>query len=205
MVDPVVSEQVPPPGSPPRPPPPVPSPPAHRAGGGPRKALIEWTIIIAATVVVVLLLKTFLVQAFFIPSGSMEPTLKPGDRVLVAKAGMSIHRGDIIVFKKPPTDTTAGIDDLIKRVIGLPGDQVSAEGGYVYIDGKKLGEHWLPRVDRGITTNVRPQTVPPNEYFVLGDNRINSDDSRFIGDIPGRLVVGKAFVRIWPLSSVTFF
>ncbi|HLI24508.1 MAG TPA: signal peptidase I, partial [Acidimicrobiales bacterium] len=122
----------------------TPAPP-HPSRG--RRALTEWGIIIVVTVALVLLLKTFVVQAFYIPSGSMEPTLKPHDRVLVAKIGMSIHRGSIIVFRKPPSDPTPGIDDLIKRVIGLPGDRISARDGYVYIDGRRLDESWLPAVD----------------------------------------------------------
>jgi signal peptidase I len=170
-----------------------------------RRALTEWGVIIAVTVVLVILLKTFVVQAFFIPSGSMEPTLRPGDRVLVAKVGVSIHRGSIIVFKKPASDPAPGIDDLIKRVIGLPGDRISARRGYVYVDGRRLDESWLPAVDQGVTGDLRPQTVPPGTYFVLGDNRTNSDDSRFIGDIPKRLVVGVTFMRIWPLGSIRFF
>lgn len=205
MVDPAVSDEYPfPPDKPPAPTEPSPSKKARRAGRG-KRALIEWSVIIIATVLVTLLVKAFLVQAFYIPSGSMEPTLKPGDRVLVEKIGLPIHRGSIIVFKKPPTDTTPGIKDLIKRVIGMPGDRISAHGGYVYIDGRKLNEHWLPSVDQGVTTNLKTQTVPAGTYFVLGDNRTNSDDSRFIGDIPKQLVVGKAFMRIWPLSSITFF
>jgi signal peptidase I len=178
------------------------SPPGPSRG---RRAITEWGIIIAVTVVLVILLKTFVVQAFFIPSGSMEPTLEPYNRVLVAKIGMTIHRGSIIVFKKPASDPTPGIDDLIKRVIGLPGDRISAHSGYVYIDGRRLNESWLPAVDQGVTGDLRPQTVPPGTYFVLGDNRTNSDDSRFIGDIPQRLVVGVTFMRIWPLGSIRFF
>jgi signal peptidase I len=170
-----------------------------------RRAATEWGVIIVVTVVLVLLLKTFVVQAFYIPSGSMEPTLKPHDRVLVAKVGVGVHRGSIIVFKKPATDPTPGITDLIKRVIGLPGDHVSAHDGYVYIDGKRLDESWLPQIDQGVTGDLKPQTVPPGTYFVLGDNRTNSDDSRFIGDIPQRLVVGVTILRIWPLNAITLF
>jgi signal peptidase I len=175
----------------------------RRSGRGSR-TLIEWLLIIGVTIVVTLVVKALLFQAFFIPSGSMEPTLKPGDRVLVAKTAYTIHRGDIIVFKKPPTDN-ADISDLIKRVIGLPGDTISARGGYVYIDGRKLAEPWLPKVDQGVTSAFGPEKVPSGDYFVMGDNRTNSDDSRFIGPIPKSLVVGKMFLRIWPLSSIKLF
>ena len=185
----------------------APAPPvaARRGRGRGSRAAIEWAVIIAATVLATLLIKAFLFQAFFIPSGSMEPTLKPYNRVLVAKALYTLHRGDIIVFKKPPADTTPGITDLIKRVIGLPGDQISARGGHVYINGTELNEHWLPKVDQGVTSNFGPETVPKNDYFVMGDNRTDSDDSRFIGPIPKNLIVGKTFIRIWPLSELSLF
>jgi signal peptidase I len=177
--------------------------------GAPRrrgsKAAIEWGVIIVITVLATLLIKAFLFQAFYIPSGSMEPTLKPGDRVLVAKAFYTIHRGDVVVFKKPPTDNTPGITDLIKRVIGLPGDTIQAQGGRVYIDHKELNEPWLPQVDQGVTATFGPDVVPQGDYFVLGDNRTDSDDSRFIGPIPKDLIIGKTFVRIWPISSLKLF
>ncbi|MGH9077529.1 MAG: signal peptidase I [Acidimicrobiales bacterium] len=189
-------------GSPAVPASPPPPPAADRRRRG-SKALFEWFVIIVATVLVTLVVKTFLVQAFYIPTGSMAPTLKPGDRVLVTKALYSVNRGDVIVFKKPPTDHSPGAtDDLIKRVIGLPGDRVSGRGGYVYIDGRKLDEHWLPAVDQGVTSAFGPDTVAQGEYFVMGDNRTNSEDSRFIGDIPASTIVGKTFVRIWPPLSM---
>ena len=169
------------------------------------QTVVEWVVIIAATVLVTLLVKTFLIQAFYIPSGSMEPTLKPGDRVLVAKTLYSIHRGDIIVFKKPPSDHAPGVSDLIKRVIGLPGDRISAHGGDVYVNGHQLNESWLPKVDRNVTSTFGPDKIPKGEYFVMGDNRTNSDDSRFIGDIPAKLIVGKMFIKIWPFTSVTLY
>jgi len=188
------------------------SPPAHLARpphpARPRRgsrAAVEWLVIIVATVLATLVIKAFLFQAFYIPSGSMEPTLKPGDRVLVTKAFYTLHRGDVVVFKKPPADVSPGVTDLIKRVVGLPGDQVSAHGGYVYVDGRKIDEHWLPRVDRGVTSSFGPDTVPRGDYFVMGDNRTDSDDSRFIGPIPDNLVVGKTFVKIWPLTSLAAF
>jgi signal peptidase I len=217
VADPALSE--PRPGDAPPSPAAVPSPaapptrpvepdgPQGREGRGTRAA-VEWLVIIAATVLVTLLIKTFLIQAFYIPTGSMEPTLMPHDRVLVNKVSYDIHavhRGDIIVFKKPPTDNSPGVTDLIKRVIGLPGDRVSAHGEDVYINGLELNEHWLPTVDQNKTDNFGPVTVPKGEYFVMGDNRKDSDDSRFIGDIPAKLIVGKAFIKIWPLSSITLY
>jgi signal peptidase I len=165
---------------------------------------IEWIIIIVVALLVALVIKTFLFQAFYIPSESMEPTLKPGDRVLVNKLSYdlhSIHRSDIVVFKRPPAEAgNPAIKDLIKRVVGLPGDTIEGIRGQVYINGQPLKESYLP--PGTYTTNLRRQVVPAGAYFVMGDNRSNSSDSRFIGPIPGSLIVGRAFIRVWPLSSV---
>jgi signal peptidase I len=134
----------------------------------------------------------------------MEPTLKPGDRVLVNKLSYdlhSIHRGDIVVFKRPPSEAgNPAIKDLIKRVVGLPGETIEQIDGRVYINGHPLKESYLP--DGTVTTNLPRRVVPPGTYFVMGDNRSNSSDSRFIGPIPGSLIVGRAFIRVWPLSSL---
>ena len=166
--------------------------------------VVEWVVIIVAALLVALVIKTFLFQAFFIPSESMEPTLKPGDRVLVNKLSYdlhSIHRGDIVVFKRPPAEAgNPAIKDLIKRVVGLPGETIEAIDGKVYINGQPLKESYLP--PGTVTTNLPRRVVPPGQYFVMGDNRSNSSDSRFIGPIPGSLIVGRAFIRVWPLSQI---
>ena len=171
------------------------------------RAVVEWVVILVAALAVAFVVKTFLIQAFFIPSGSMEPTLKPGDRVLVNKLSYdlhSIHRGDIVVFKAPPSEASdPTVKDLIKRVIGLPGDQIQAINGNVYINGKQLKESYLP--PGTLTINLPLTTVAKGQYYVLGDNRGNSKDSRYIGQIPGHLIVGRAFVRVWPLSGIRLF
>ena len=168
-----------------------------------RRVVIEWVAVLAVAVIAAVLIRGFVLEPFFIPSGSMEPTLKVGDRVLVNKLSYdlhSIHRGDIVVFKKPPNDFTPGIKDLIKRVIGLPGETVSGQGGSVYIDGRRLKESWLPK---GVTTApFTPVVVPRGDYFVMGDNRGDSADSRVIGPISGSLIVGRAFIRVWPISRL---
>ena len=169
------------------------------------RAIAEWVVIIVLALTVAIVVKTFLIQAFYIPSGSMEPTLKPGDRVLVNKLSYdlhSIHRGDIVVFKRPPSEAAdPTIKDLIKRVIGLPGDRIEGRDGLVYINGQLLKEPYLP--PGTVTSNLPMRTVPPGEYFVMGDNRGNSNDSRFgLGPIPAHLIVGRAFVRVWPLSGL---
>jgi signal peptidase I len=189
--------------------------PAQSAGAGPLDAvrrkdrsglrnIVEWVAIIAAALVVALVIKTFLFQAFYIPSESMEPTLRPGDRVLVNKLSYDlhgIHRGDIVVFKRPPAEAgDPTIKDLIKRVIGLPGETIEARDGQVYINGQPLKESYLP--PGAVTTNLPLQKVGPGQYFVMGDNRTNSKDSRYIGTIPGSLIVGRAFIRVWPISKI---
>jgi signal peptidase I len=165
---------------------------------------IEWILLVGAALVIALLIKTFLVQAFYIPSASMEPTLKVHDRVLVNKLSYKahgIHRGDIVVFTKPPNETQ-DIKDLIKRVIGLPGDTVSEENGHVFINGRQLNEPYLPAGTP--TENLTTVKVPPGDIFVMGDNRTNSADSRVFGPIKESSVVGRAFLRIWPLPRLGF-
>ncbi len=147
-------------------------------------------------------------QSFFIPSGSMKPTLQINDRLMVDK--LSYHftnpqRGDIVVFM-PPNDATAmcGIaqkshDAWIKRVIGLPGEKIAVKGGRVYVNAHPLRENYiaqLPQYQWG------PVTVPPSSYLVLGDNRNNSCDGHYWGFLPRENLVGRAFIRYWPLERV---
>jgi signal peptidase I len=106
-----------------------------------------------------------------------------------------------VVFKGPPSEADdPTIKDLIKRVIGLPGDRIEARDGVVYINGQLIKEPYLP--PGTVTTSLPLTTVPAGQYFVMGDNRGNSKDSRFIGPIPGHLIVGRAFIRVWPFSGL---
>lgn len=168
-----------------------------------RRVVIEWVAVLAVAVIAAVLIRAFVLEPFFIPSGSMEPTLQVGDRVLVNKLSYdlhSIHRGDVVVFKKPPNDFTPGIKDLIKRVIGLPGETISGQDGAVFINGHRLKEPWLPK---GLTTAPFPAVqIPRGDYFVMGDNRGDSADSRVIGPIKGSLIVGRAFIKVWPVSRI---
>lgn len=169
-----------------------------------RRATIEWVVLIGAALIIALLIKTFLFQAFYIPSESMVPTLKVGDRVLVNKLSYDlhdVHRGDIVVFKAPAEAQSDGIKDLVKRVIGLPGDTVEArENGRVYVNGRALDESYLP--DGVTTTNLPPTKVPPGHLFMMGDNRSASRDSRYFGPIKESAIIGRVFVRIWPPGSI---
>ena len=169
--------------------------------------VVEWALVLLVAVGVAVAVRAYVVQTFFIPSASMEPTLMVGDRILVDKLAYhlhAVHRGDIVVFAKPPNEQAApDVKDLVKRVIGLPGERISSEGGQVDINGKPLKEPWLVRGT--VTTGIEPQTIPPDEYFVMGDNRSDSQDSRFFGPISRSLIVGKVDVRIWPLSALHIF
>ena len=165
--------------------------------------LVEWVGIVVGALVVALVVKTFLIQAFFIPSLSMYPTLDKGDRVLVNKLSYKmhdVHRGDIVVFTRPPNQPASEIKDLIKRVVGLPGESIEARSGHVYIDGKELDEPYL--VDGVTTENLPRQTVPDGDVFVMGDNRGDSADSRVFGPIDEDTIVGRAFLRVWPITKI---
>ena len=195
--------------------------PAHRARRRPEqprdkqwwKVLLEWGGFIVAAVVIAFVVKTFIFQAFFIPSESMVPTLEIGDRVLVNKLSYDLHdvnRGDIVVFEAPEGTRTAEIKDLVKRVIGLPGETIAGRGGQIYIDGKVLEEPWLPKGTQSKQFQCTEQLgcvdgrVPPDSVFVLGDNRLQSKDSTYFGPITDGGIVGRAFVRIWPLDRIAF-
>ncbi|HWC41319.1 MAG TPA: signal peptidase I [Actinomycetota bacterium] len=183
----------------------------------------ETVVLVALAVLLAVVFKTFLVAAFYIPSGSMEPTLNISDRVLVEKVSYrfgDIHHGDVVVFvhdeagTEPagPTNPVSGFfsslgqavgvvppsdRDFIKRVIGLPGDTIDCNGK-VLRNGQRLTENYLPA---GVeTTGCEKTTVKPGELYVMGDNRTNSQDSRAFGVIQRSDVVGRAFVRIWPLT-----
>jgi signal peptidase I len=175
-----------------------------------KRSAIEWTLVIVGAVVVALVIKVTTVQAFYIPSASMEPTLQVGDRVLVNKWSYRVHdvnRGDIVVFERPPGEDS-NIKDLIKRVIGLPGETLTIEDNHVLINGKVLDEPYLPAgtLTQSVGTHgcapADPCVVPEGEVFVMGDNRTNSKDSRYIGPIKESSIVGRAFLRIWPFTRL---
>lgn len=166
------------------------------------RSAIEWVAVIVGALVVALVVKTFLIQAFYIPSESMVPALNVGDRVLVNKLSYStgdIDRGDVVVFARPGGAGADGIEDLIKRVVGLPGETVEGRDGRVYIDGEPLDEGYLePDVE---TSVFPPYEVPEDHVWVMGDNRGASDDSRRFKGVPVDDVVGRAFVVIWPFTE----
>jgi len=194
--------------------------PARRRWSG----ALELPILIVTALLLAVLVKTFLVEAFWIPSVSMVPTLEVGDRVLVEKVSYRLReprRGEIIVFHRldgfgPADEGLAatvrsffeglglaqpdGDIDLIKRVIGVPGDTVEVRGGRVLINGRRLREPYAAADDRDFAETQ----VPPGELFMMGDNRQQSDDSRFsLGTVDADVVVGRAFVIMWPPARAT--
>jgi signal peptidase I len=173
-----------------------------------RRSIIEWAFVVVIAVLVSLLIRTYVFQTFYIPSGSMEPTLQIGDRIVVSKLSVefgTIHRGDILVFKAPPgvlTDCGDNVTDLVKRVIGLPGEHLTSKGNTIYVNGHALKQPWTH--NEPISRQIGHVTVPANHYFMMGDNEPNSCDSRYWGSIPRSSVIGKVFVRIWPFSRIGF-
>jgi signal peptidase I len=177
-----------------------------------RQRLLEWGVIVAVAVVAAIVLRLFVVQTFYIPSASMTPTLQVGDRIVVDKLAYHLHgvgRGDIIVFNAPAgvaTDCSTNDKVLVKRVIGLPGETISDRADQVYIDGKVLNETYLPKHDPDTkTTPFAPVHIPKNNYFVMGDNRMGSCDSRYWGTVSRSEIIGKVDMRIWPVSRIGFF
>jgi signal peptidase I len=202
--------------------PPNPATEAHRGAASktrPSRLLLEASILVATAVVVAIVLRTFVVGTYLIPSGSMEPTLMINDRIMVDKLSYHLHRvheGDIVVFSTPPAENCGGppVADLVKRVIGLPGQSVALSHGQVYINGKLLAEPWLtPQVQQATTPGpsnapyalARPYKVPAGDLYVMGDNRTVSCDSRYWGPIRESSIVGKVDFRIWPVSRLHFF
>ncbi|KUK13876.1 MAG: signal peptidase I [Synergistetes bacterium] len=159
------------------------------------REIIE-TILVA--VVLALLIRTFVVEAFYIPSSSMVPTLEPGDRILVLKFYYYFtdpKRGDIVVFRFPLDPSK----DLIKRIVAVGGDVVKISNGHLYVNGKEVNEPYVVNRD---FYNMPSVTVPKGFFFVLGDNRPNSEDSRYWGFLPRENIKGKAVVRYWPPSRI---
>jgi signal peptidase I len=201
----------------------------HDDGDGVLAAVRELVPLLATALLLAILIKSFLVQAFFIPSVSMEPTLEPGDRILVCRICTTVSGvspGDVVVFSDPHPDPhqdrgiVGGLvhwlgegigvarpqdDDFIKRVIAMSGDTWEIRDGRLFVNGERVREPYLsPELD---TRSFGPMTVPDGMLFVLGDNRLHSGDSRFpppggLGYVPEDKVIGKALVIAWPIDRI---
>lgn len=173
------------------------------AGGKTVSSVLRETVILLLTAIVLAwFIYTFVLQTFWIPSGSMEPTIVPGDRVLVAKFYYRFFDpkpGDVIVFPSPKS-LGENEPDLIKRIIARGGMEVVEKNGIMIIDGKKLKESYI-RPDNS-NADYGPFNVPDKKLFVMGDNRANSKDSRFLGPIEEDTVIGRAFFVYWPPNRI---
>jgi signal peptidase I len=177
-----------------------------------RRALVETGVIIVVAVLLASLVRTFAFQTFYVPSASMTPTLGVYDRILVQKAFFSwhdVHEGDIVVFSQPPLDQCPGPQegDLVKRVIALPGQTIYSSGSSIYVNGRRLAEPYLPGYDPlgpPIASSQHPYRVPSGEFYLLGDNRSDSCDSRYWGPIKGSTIIGKVVLVWWHDSRPIF-
>jgi signal peptidase I len=194
-----------------------------------RGALVELVVIVALAVGLALLIQAFIVKPYQIPSASMEPTLDIGQRVLVDR--VSYHFGDpdvgdVVVFHPPegavsdpqcgiphpppgevcpqPTDQEADTN-FIKRIVAGPGDELSVKDGHPVVNGVMAKESFIKACQDGPgppCNYPKPITIPPNEYFMMGDNRGSSDDSRFWGPVPRDWIIGEAFFTYWPPDRI---
>jgi len=193
-----------------------------------RRFLGELPFLLLAALILTVLVKGFLIQAFFIPSRSMEPTLEVGDRVVVNRLAYRVGEpahGDVVVFLRPigtgdaPQNgplswvrravaqglggTPPGSEDLIKRVVGLPGDTVEGRNGRLWRNGHRIPEPYL--AGKGFTSDFDPVLIKPGYYWVMGDNREDSADSRVFGQVPRSTLVGRAVLTVWPFTHLGGF
>ena len=183
-----------------------------------RNAFVDYGIIAVVAIALALVIQGFVVKPYRIPSPSMNDTLLPGDRVLVNRLMYHFRdpqHGDIVVFTWPVNRKYV----FIKRIIGVPGDTISLKAGRVYVNGEQISEPYVRQVNGvAVPTQPAPATagttmsqpwslqqpyeVPAGEYFVMGDNRTESDDSRDWGPVPRRAILGEAVVTFWPLGHL---
>ena len=181
---------------------------ADPAGASPRRrrrrALAEMAVTILVAVLLGGLVRAFAFQTFWIPSSSMVPALGVYDRIVVQKAFFSwrdVREGEIVVFSHPTADHCPGPPgDLVKRVIALPGQTIYSSGSSIYVNGRLLAEPYLPRYDPlgpPIASKEHPYRMPPGEFYLLGDNRADSCDSRYWGPVKGPSIIGKVVLVWW--------
>jgi len=182
------------------------------------RVAIDWLVTIVGAILIVLAIKQWVINPYRIPSSSMEPTLhcaRPAlgcqarfsDRVLACRICYdftSPKRGDIVVFNTPPKAAqicgSGGV--FVKRLIGLPGDVWQEKDGYIYINGKKLDEPYVPSFERG-DESLPARKIPAGQYFMMGDNRTGSCDSRKWGTVPRHDLIGKVVATYWPPNRIS--
>lgn len=171
------------------------------------RSLRENLTLVAIALCLALFIRTFVAEPRYIPSDSMLPTLHTGDRLVVEKISYLFHPpelGDIVVFQPPPQLQQRGYrkdQAFIKRIIGKPGEIVSIASGKVYLNGQPLKEDYIAEPP---TLPMEGRQVPPDKFLVLGDNRNDSNDSRYWGFLPRKNIIGRAVFRFWPLNRIGF-
>ncbi|NES82001.1 MAG: signal peptidase I [Moorea sp. SIO2B7] len=170
-----------------------------------RKEVWENIQVIVIALLLAFLIRMFVAEPRYIPSDSMVPTLEQGDRLVIEKVSYNFHppvRGDIVVFEPPVQLQMQGYGKdqaFIKRVIGTEGQKVAVLNGTVYLDNQPLPENYIAEPPK---YQLEPVQIPPNHLFVMGDNRNNSNDSHIWGFLPEKNVIGRAFLRFWPLNRI---
>jgi signal peptidase I len=162
--------------------------------------IFDWLETIVVALVLALIIRAFFLQVFWIPSGSMEPTLDVNDRIVVNKVIYHFRqprRMEVVVFRGV-TAMGGPKKDLIKRLVGLPGETFEVKEGTIYISNSPIAEKHTMNKD---FSDFGPVDIPADSYFVMGDNRPSSADSRFWGFLPSKNLIGPAFLRIWPLTK----
>ncbi len=180
-------------------------PPTNAESAKRAPSFLRWTLETIVMIALAFLLaqgvKTFILQPFVIPTGSMEPTIMAGDRVLAEKVTYrfrDLRAGEIVVFDDP----TGRHPQLIKRVIAVGGETIDIRGGRVFVDGARLHEPYLDGVQTDAGNVLMPLELAPDEIWLMGDNRPGSGDSRLIGAVDVSLVQGRAFAIYWPLNRM---
>ncbi|MBD2138174.1 signal peptidase I [Anabaena sp. FACHB-1237] len=165
----------------------------------------ENIVLITIALSLALLIRTFIAEPRLIPSESMYPTLHTGDRLVIEKISYNFHHpktGDIVVFKSPPELQRRGYpanQAFIKRIIGKPGETIKISQGKVYINDQPLTEEYIAEPPNRPFPTIK---IPPDSFFVMGDNRNDSNDSRYWGFVPSKNVIGRATFRFWPLDRL---
>ena len=168
------------------------------------RSLVKWLLLVVVVLAAVIGVKTYVAEPYSISATSMEPSLRPDDRVVVDKLRYRLgdpRRGDVVVFDTPAgAGGSAQAEDLVQRVIAVAGDEIEARDGIVYVNGKAVDESYLRPGTR--TTDIARQRIPDDRYWVMGDRREASEDSRLFGPIPESVILGRAVARVWPASDL---
>ncbi|MFH0873726.1 MAG: signal peptidase I [Candidatus Komeilibacteria bacterium] len=176
---------------------------ALRVAGSIFGLILETIKVVLISMAIILPIRYFLIQPFYVEGASMEPTFNSNEYLLVDEITFRFQgpkRGEVVVFRYPRDPRQF----FIKRVIGLPGETISIQAGKILINGQELDEVYLDELRVG-DSNIEPLVIPADHYFLMGDNRANSLDSRIFGSVEKKFVIGRVWLRGWPLDKFSFF